>query len=355
MKHVLVLGAQVPFIHGGAELLNESLVREINKLDGVKAELVNIPHKWYPEEQILNDIMAWRLLDLSESNGVKIDLVIATKFPTYAIKHDNKVLWLVHQHRQMYDLLNTEFDGVGLGWDEQSIKKSNEVRKKIKSLDNIFFSEFKQIYTIADTVSDRLKFFNGFESISLLPPPTLSSRIIPGSYGDYILYVGRLDRIKRIDMLIKALAKTSKGKVIIAGKGPDHDNLSRVLKEKKLDDRCQLVGFVNDDELIKYLSNARAIYYAPLDEDYGYATIEAFLAKKPVITCTDSGEVEKIVRKTGSGIICKYTENSIASAFEEIFSLSDLQLEKMSRKGFEFAKEIKWDKVIQKLVLDNLK
>ena len=38
MKHVLVLGAQVPFVRGGAELLNESLINEINKLDGVKTE-----------------------------------------------------------------------------------------------------------------------------------------------------------------------------------------------------------------------------------------------------------------------------------------------------------------------------
>jgi len=347
MKHVLVLGAQVPFVQGGAELLNESLVREINKLDGIKAELVNMPYKWYPEEQMLNDIMAWRLVDLSEANGVKIDLVIGTKFPTYAIKHENKVLWLVHQFRQMYDLANTEFDSAHGG--------EQVTRNKIKSLDNKFFNECQKIYTIAETVSERLKKFNNFDSAPLLPPPALSSQIIPGDYGDYILYVGRLDPMKRIDLLIQALAETSKGKAIIAGKGTEYDNLFKLIKEKKLEDRCKLVGFVSDDELIEYLSHARAVYYAPIDEDYGYATIEAFLAKKPVITCSDSGEVEKIVRKTSSGIICESTEKSISSAINKVFSLSDVELEEMSQNGFEFAKKIQWDEIIQKLVLDNLK
>lgn len=353
MKHVIVLGAQVPFVSGGAELLNESLVREINKLDGVKAELVNIPFKWYPEEQMLNDIMAWRLLDLSESNGVKIDLVIGTKFPTYAVKHDNKVLWLVHQYRQMYDLANTEFDSSQ--WDEQSTKKSIEIRKKIKNLDNKFFNECKKIYTIAETVSDRLKKFNNFSSIPLLPPPILAEKIIARSYKDYILYVGRLDPMKRIDLLIKGLARSEKGKAFILGKGNEYERLEKLIKEYKLENRCELLGYVSDEEFISYLASARAVYYAPLDEDYGYVTIEAFLAKKSVITCTDSGEVEKIVTKTGSGIVCDVNEKSIAKAINKIYNMSDIKLKNMSDNGYKFAKNIKWKEIIQNLVLDNLK
>ena len=46
-----------------------------------------MPFKWYPKEEILPHAAAWRLLDLSESNGRPIDLVIATKFPTYFVRH----------------------------------------------------------------------------------------------------------------------------------------------------------------------------------------------------------------------------------------------------------------------------
>jgi len=348
MKHVLVLGAQVPFVSGGAELLNDSLVSEINKLEGVTAELVNLPFKWYPEEQMLNDIMAWRHLDLSESNGTKIDLVIATKFPTYAAKHDNKVLWLVHQHRTLYDLDGSEMDT----WKHKV--NSQQVRQEIQRLDNLFFDECKSIYTIANTVSDRLHKYNGVPSVPLFPPPALGDLITKGEYGDYILYVGRLDPMKRVDLLIKALAITPEAKVKIVGKGAELANLKKLLLTLKLEDRCELLGYVEDEELLMLLAGARAIHYSPIDEDYGYATIEAFLAMKPVITCFDSGEVEKMVKKTKSGFICDNNSESISNAMKEIYQLTDNELTVMSMPGYKLAKSIKWDEIMKKLVLDNL-
>lgn len=352
MKHVLVLGAQVPFVRGGAELLCESLVKEINRLDHIRAELVNLPYKWYPETQILNHVMAYRLLDLSEADGIKADLVIATKFPTYAVKHENKVVWLVHQYRQMYDLADTAFDP-NRG-NENSDVQSFRTRKKIKQLDNFFFGECRKIFTIAETVSDRLKKYNHFGSTPLLPPPFLSGQIIPGIYGDYIFSVGRLDPLKRIDLLLSALAVCPQARAVIAGQGPEQNRLEKLIQKNGLTDRCRLVGYISDQQLIDYLSRARAVFYAPVDEDYGYSTIEAFLAKKPVITCHDSGEAARIVALTGSGIICQNNEASVSEALTTVFKLTDTELDTMSRNGHGFAKKIRWDEIIQKLVLDNL-
>jgi hypothetical protein len=49
-------------------------------------------------------------------------------------------------------------------------------------------------------------------------------------------------------------------------------------------DRVELLGFVSADELIALYAGARAAYYAPLNEDYGYVTVESFLSRKPVVT-----------------------------------------------------------------------
>ena len=46
-----------------------------------------------------------------------------------------------------------------------------------------------------------------------------------------------------------------------------------------------------DERLIELYANALAVVYAPIDEDYGYVTLQAFLAGKPVITSSDSGGV----------------------------------------------------------------
>ncbi len=75
VRTVLVCEAQVPFVTGGAESLVRSLVHHLRQR-GYDAELVSVPFKWYPKEEILAQAAAWRLLDLRESNGRPIDLVI---------------------------------------------------------------------------------------------------------------------------------------------------------------------------------------------------------------------------------------------------------------------------------------
>jgi glycosyltransferase involved in cell wall biosynthesis len=350
MKRVIVLGAQIPFVKGGAELLCESLVDAINRLDGVEAELVQLPFKWYPEEQMLNEIMAWRLIDLSESNGRKIDLVIATKFPTYAVQHPNKALWLIHQHRTLYDLENTEYDS----WRFE--KDAKIIRNKIRSLDNKFFAECRCNYTISRTVSSRLKNFNGFDSEPLFPPPVLADQIKPGTYGERVIYIGRLEPNKRPDLMISAASVVPEAKISIIGKGRKEDDqrLKMLIQKAGLSKRCELLGFLPDEELLRHLSSARAVFYAPYDEDYGYATIEAFLALKPVITCSDSGEVKTFVNETGSGFVSDTDPNSIADSLRAIYNMTDNELSEMASRGHELAIGITWDKVMEKLVLANL-
>ena len=67
-RTILVCEAQVPFVRGGAEFHVRELVRQLRER-GHDAELVSIPFKWYPKAEILPHAAAWRLLDLSESNG----------------------------------------------------------------------------------------------------------------------------------------------------------------------------------------------------------------------------------------------------------------------------------------------
>src|SRR5688500_3452218 len=106
VQRIAVCEAQVPFVKGGAEYLVRTLVQQL-RARGYDAERVSIPFKWYPKEELLSHAAAWRLVDLSEANGRSIDLAIGTKFPTYFVRHPNKVVWLVHQHRAAYELIGT--------------------------------------------------------------------------------------------------------------------------------------------------------------------------------------------------------------------------------------------------------
>ena len=98
-KKIAITFPRIPFFAGGAELYAEALQDRLCAR-GYQAEVVSIPFKWYPLETLWEQELMWKTLDISESNGEKVDLVIGTKWPSYFVKHDNKILWLVHQYRE---------------------------------------------------------------------------------------------------------------------------------------------------------------------------------------------------------------------------------------------------------------
>ena len=340
-KKIAVLHAQVPFKSGGAELMVSSLVNNIRKR-GYDAELISIPYKWYPENTLYDSMISWRMLDLSESDGEKIDLVIPTKFPTYGIEHHNKVSWIMHQFRQVYDLYNNKY---GLSQWENGV----DIREKVINFDNKVINESKEVYTIAKNVSNRLRKYNGIDSKHLYHPPSLEGRYINGDYNDYILSVGRVDPLKRNNILIKSLKFCDKRiKAKIAGKGPQIEELKKLAKSIGVDERVEFLGYVSDDDLISLYSNSFAVFFSPLDEDYGYVTLEAFLSKKPVITCVDSGGVLEFVSDGNSGFVCDVEVENIAQKINLLFMNKDM-CNDMGNYGYETVKDISWDNVIDKL------
>ena len=200
VRTVLVCEAQVPFVHGGAEVHVRQLVREL-RLRGFQAELVSVPFKWYPKEEILPHAAAWRLLDLSESNGRPIDLVIASKFPSYFVRHPNKVAWLIHQYRAAYELCGTEYS------DFAHTELDVGLRDTLMRLDTEMLSECRAVFSNARNTAARLSKYNGLRAEPLYHPPQLAPRLVAGPYCDYVLSVGRIESVKRVDLIIKAMAE----------------------------------------------------------------------------------------------------------------------------------------------------
>lgn len=340
-KKIAILHAQVPFVTGGAELMVNSLKANLISR-GFEAEIIALPFKWYPENSLYDNMLAWRLLDLSESIGQKIDLVIGTKFPSYGAIHDNKVIWMIQQYRQVYDLYDSQY---GVGNDVNG----KQIRERVSNYDKITVQEAKSVYTISKNVSNRLKRYNGIDSEPLYQPPPMYGRYKSGDVGDYICSVGRLDKLKRNDLLIKSLAYCDKNvKLKIAGKGPEMDNLIALAKKLRVQDRVDFLGFVPDNDLLDLYANSRAVYFAPVDEDYGYITLEAFLSEKPVITCKDSGGVLEFVEDGHNGFVTEPSEELLANAIDRIWA-DKTKCSDMGRCGYEIVKDINWDNVIKKL------
>src|SRR3974390_1681650 len=186
VKTVLVCEAQVPFVHGGAEIHVRELVREL-RARGYEAELVSVPFKWYPKNELLPHAAAWRLPDLSERNGRPIDLVIASKFPTYFVRHARKVAWLIHQYRAAYELCGTVYSDFGHNEADLSL------RDTLIRLDTEMLGECRRVFANAANTAGRVQKYNGIPAEALYHPPRLAGRLGPGSYGDYVLSVGRIE------------------------------------------------------------------------------------------------------------------------------------------------------------------
>lgn len=345
IKTIAVCAAQVPFFSGGAETHVAGLIENLKRV-GFEVDLINIPYKWYPHEQLLRSVEIWKALDLSESNGKKIDMVIATKFPSYFVRHSNKVLWLIHQYRQMYDLFNTPLSGF-------NPKSSQDMRfrDKLIQMDTEALKSFPRIYTNSKNTGKRLLEYNHISSIPLYHPPKLVGQYYTSEYQDYILAVGRLDQLKRNDMLLQAISCCqSRVKCKIAGVGPEMESLQALAKELKIDDRVELLGFVSDHDLLELYANCKAVFFAPQDEDYGYITLEAFLSKKPVITAFDSGgPLEFVIHQKNGIILDSLDAEKTAMAMESLFFDKE-KCQDFGNAGYEMVKDINWEQVIKTLV-----
>ncbi|WP_019635694.1 glycosyltransferase family 4 protein [Paenibacillus fonticola] len=340
-KKVVVCHSQVPFVHGGAELLVSSLITELKKRD-YNTEIVALPFKWYPNDQLIQSAMNWKFIDLSESNGEKIDLVIGTKFPSYGINHNNKVTWLVHQFRQVYDLFGTQYSQYDYSPESLSIKEL------IYRYDTNSLSESKKIFTIAQNTTDRLKKYNSIDSEVLYHPPKHVGFYYCNNFDNYILSVGRLDKLKRVDLLIESLQYTNSNiKCLIAGEGPERETLERLTSKLGLTDRVTFLGFVEDKQLLELYANCLAVYFAPYDEDYGYVTLEAFLSSKPVITLVDAGGVLEFVKEGVNGFVLTNSDE-ISVKINYMYQNKHVAKE-FGNVGYDMVKHISWENVIDRL------
>jgi glycosyltransferase involved in cell wall biosynthesis len=338
---VAVCLPQVPFVHGGAEILADGLVDAL-EARGHEAALITIPFRWYPTPRMLTEAMVWRLLELEESHGRPIDLVVATKFPSYAIRHPNKVVWLIHQFRQAYEL-----DGTPLGqFGAEPLDRAT--RRSVHRLDRLTLGEARRLFAISRNVADRLRTSTGLDAEVLLPPP----QPLPyrrGAYGDTVVSVGRLDSAKRVDLLIEAAATAGDLHIVVVGDGPERPRLEQLAGSLGLNGRVRFAGRLGAEELADVYATCLAVYYAPFDEDFGLVPYEAFLAERPVVTTRDAGGPLEAVTDRRTGVVCEPTPAAVAEALSWLASDRE-RAAALGRAGRELAETLTWDRVVDRLL-----
>jgi glycosyltransferase involved in cell wall biosynthesis len=339
---VLITSVQAPFIQGGAESLAVGLLNAIREA-GHEVDIVTTPFRYEPPNEIIRSMKFWEEQDFTSFNGKEVDAVICLKFPTFYLRHPRKILWLLHQHRPVYDLGDLERSGWPWSVNER-------LRRKIHRMDTTHFDRITHRFSISANVSKRLMHYNGIESTPLYHPPPLSPRTGPSE--PFVFCPSRVEFFKRQELLLGAVHHLhSNVRLVFAGGGSGLESLRKLTRDQGLENRVEWLGPISDAEMLDLYSRCLAVFFGPYDEDYGYVTLEAMHAAKPVITCTDSGGPLEFVRDEKTGFVVEPKVELIAMAMDRLASDPELAQE-LGNAGLDHYKSLglSWSNVVQTLL-----
>jgi glycosyltransferase involved in cell wall biosynthesis len=345
MRRIAVVTSTPFFVEGGHLVMARALVQALRE-SGHEAELVLTPQNRFGRQGAAY-LAAW-LTDVGAAhNNRPIDQVISLRYPSFAVRHPNHVVWLNHTMREYYD--QWEAFSRPLSW--KGHIKEGARRRVLHAADRwLLTRNVRKVFTISRTVTARLQRWGGIASEPLHPPPPQRAYRCE-QYGDYIFAVSRLAPLKRLSLLIEALASSEAAGIrcVIAGEGEEHAVLEQAITSRGLTGRVKLIGRIDERELLDHLARCRAVCFPPFDEDYGFVTVEAFASRKPVITCTDSGGPAELVVNNINGKVCAPDPRALAVAIRELMD-SPSSAERLGAKAFEDVSAMTWPNAVEHLL-----
>ncbi|WP_346799138.1 glycosyltransferase family 4 protein [Halomonas sp. Bachu 37] len=338
--NILVTANQTPFLPGGAHYHVQGLVGALRRF-GYRAELLTLPFH-YAEAQIEQQMAFAEQLNVTAPNDVTIDRVISLQFPSYGVSHPEHSVWLMHQHRICYELYDPE----------QASPALKALKPQVEAYDRRHLGNAKHLFANSPRVAERLQHNTGLSAEPLYHPPYRAEHFTCADDWGYVYYPSRLEPLKRQALLIEALAQTrTPVKLLLSGEGSQRAQLQALIEQHSLSDRVRLLGHISEQEKLTLYAHALAVAFPTFDEDYGYVTLEAMLAAKPVITCTDSGGPLAFVEPGATGWVAEPHPQALAQALDEAYAdrTRAKRLGQQGRAAYQ-ALNISWHHVVSRLM-----
>src|SRR5262245_4542042 len=305
---VAVVTSSPPNTEGGHLVIGRALTRALSEA-GHESKLMVTADNGFGR----NISTYWTNL---RANVGHVDQVISLRYPSYAVRHRPHVCWLNHTIREYYDLW-PEFSSTlsPLNTIKETVRRTGiRVADKWLLRHNV-----DRVMAQSATIQRRLAEDFGIRSDVVWPPAPQRSYRCDG-YGDYVFAVSRLVPLKRIELLVEALAEPPARhvRVVVAGDGPGRPALEALARSLAVHDRIRFTGHIAETELIDHLARCRAVCFTPLQEDYGFVTVEAFASSKGVITCRDSGGPTELVEDGVTGLMTDPLPAALAFALQRV-------------------------------------
>jgi glycosyltransferase involved in cell wall biosynthesis len=346
MSTIAVVTSSPPLAEGGHLVIARSLVAAL-RAAGHDADIVITPQNRFGRN--VSSYLANRLTDVGRTaDGRRVDQVISLRWPSYAVRHPAHVSWLNHTAREYYDL-----------WDQFSagLSSANRVKEQIRRsiihrADTwLLGSNVTRLMAQSKTVQERLRRFNGLESEVVYPPaPQRAYRC--DAFEPFFFAVSRFAPLKRLDLLVEALARPEAAgiRAVIAGDGEQWGAIRQLVAERGLAERVTLPGRVDEATLVDYYARCRAVVFTPLEEDFGFVTVEAFASGKPVVTTIDSGGPAELVDDAVTGRVVTAEAASLASALRELAESEALAV-RLGAAAATRSSTLSWAATVDRLLL----
>jgi glycosyltransferase involved in cell wall biosynthesis len=346
MSRILVVTSGLSFGSGGHLVIARALTRALRDA-GHTAEMRVTPQNPFGH-QAAAYLSTWLTDVRTAQDGGPVDQVVSFRYPSYAVRHPRHVCWLNHRMREYYDL----WDSFHATLTAAQQAKETVRRRLIHRADHwLLTRNVTRLFAQSKTIQGRLQRFGNIPSEVLYPPPPQRPYRCE-EYGDFIFAVSRLTRLKRLDLLVRALARLEAGstRAVIAGDGEARGELEALARSLGIEHRVRLVGEVDSAQLVDYLARCRAVCFPAYQEDYGFVTVEAFASGKPVVTCTDSGGPAEMVHDGVEGYVTAPTDEALGNALARLAD-DEMLARELGAAARQAVSSMSWEAIVERLVI----
>lgn len=317
---------------GGLRTVVKDLNERLNTIDGINSFIISSKKEKGDSIEVINGAnnpwlysREWKNLIEKTHKEKNIDIIHihgVWMFPQYigakfAIESNTPFLLSVH------------------GMYEPWIWAKGTLKKKIyfKALAKKVFSRASTIHSITANESKSIKeIFNESKIVeipNLINHETYNMEDTVLFDEKYILYLGRLNPVKGIDLLINAFAEANLTGVILKIAGPINvykEYLEKLTKDLRIDNKVEFLGLVKGEEKSRLYRNAFVFVAPSHTEVIGMVNLEAAICNTPVITTHQTG-LKKSWSNNGGRLINPNKKELVAS-LKEVFLWTDKERNK---------------------------
>lgn len=236
---------------------------------------------------------------------------------------------------------------IGQLHNDYSSKEFKDFCSKYKNI-NAFVQLNK---TFKDEIEPALRKKNKFTKLPVIPNFIERQVYTEETRENFVIAVGRITKVKGYERLIEiwdmVSKKNDKWKLVIIGDGEDFNKLSSLIREKHLEEKIIMPGWLSINDVYNYMRKSKIYALTSFSESFSLVTIEAMQNKLPVIAFDVRTGPRNIINNQETGFLVKEGNLKEYAKKIELLMNDDKLLQRMSLAAYKRSEDFFKENVIK--------